>query len=115
QVLDDGVNYVTSSGEYVILTAPQAALVTITGAGFSPATINVAAGTTITWSNTSGVSQSVKSTTAPYAYDSGTMSAGGTYAHTFVRPGTYGYTSLPSGFNGPVVVGGSTSPAVTPY
>jgi plastocyanin len=112
QVLDDGVNYVTSTGDYVILTAPQVAAISIVAGAFSPSAITVPAGTTITWSNASGGSQSVQSTTAPYTYNSGTIVAGGTYARTFVKPGTYNYTSVPGGFSATVTVTG-TSNAVT--
>ncbi|MBL8858213.1 MAG: VCBS repeat-containing protein [Planctomycetes bacterium] len=112
QVLDDGVNYVTASGDYVILTAPQAAAVQITAGAFAPATLVVAAGTTVTWQNTSGIAQDVTSTTAPYTYASGGVANGGAYTRTFVRPGTYTYTSQLGGFNGTVTVTGVANAAL---
>jgi hypothetical protein len=71
--------------------------------------LTVAAGTTVTWTNNSGASQDVTSTTAPYTYASGTIAPLGTYAHTFVAPGTYGITSTLSAFSMSVVVSGSAT------
>ena len=115
QVLDDGVNYVTASGAYVINTAPHQAGVTINAGAFSPPSLNVVAGTTVTWNNASGSSQSVTSTSAPYTYDSGSLSAGGNYSYTFVTPGTYNYSSTPGGFGATIVVSGSASSAIATY
>lgn len=115
QVLDDGVNYVTGSGAYVIETALQSAAVSINPGGFSPPVLNVSVGTTVTWNNASGSDQGVKSTTAPYTYRSPTIPNGGGYSYTFVSPGTYDYLSAQSGFTGSIVVSGSASSAVATY
>ena len=115
QVLDDGVNYVSASGAYVINTAPQAAAVSIQPGAFAPLQLNVVAGTTVTWTNSSGANQSVTSASAPYTYDSGSVANGGTYSFTFVTPGTYNYTSTPGGFGGTVIVSGSASAARATY
>lgn len=115
QVLDDGVNYVTASGDYVILTAPQAALVSITAGSFAPSNLVVAAGTTVTWQNGSGVPQNVVSTSAPYTYNSGSIANGGSYQHIFVKPGTYNYSSPLGGLLGTVTVTGSSNAATTLY
>jgi plastocyanin len=109
QVLDDGVNYVNASATYKINTAAAAASISITGGGFVPPTISVPAGTTITWTNNSGGTQSVKSTTAPYTYDSGNVANAATHSQTFVNPGVYDYTSVPGGINGQVTVTGSAT------
>jgi plastocyanin len=115
QVLDDGVNYVTATGSYVVETTIQTAGVTINPGAFSPTNLNVVAGTTVTWNNASGSNQSVTSTSAPYTYNSGIVANGGTYSYTFITPGTYNYTSGPGGFGGSVTVSGSASSAVTTY
>ena len=115
QVLDDGVNYVSASGAYVVETALLSSSVQINAGGFSPSVLNVSVGTTVTWNNASGANQGVKSTTTPYTYDSGTVANGGTYTFTFVSPGTYNYVSLPSGFVGSVVVSGTASSAIATY
>lgn len=111
QVLDDGVNFVTASGDYVILTAPQAVAIQITAGGFSPAGSSIAAGTTVTWQNTSGVAQNVVSTTAPYTYASVSIPNGGSYQHTFVKPGTYSYTSTLGAFVDTITVTGTSNAA----
>ncbi len=115
QVLDDGVNYVSASGAYVIETSPQSDAVTINPGAFAPANLSVAAGTTVTWTNASGAIQSVTSASAPYTYDSGSIAAGGTYSFTFVVPGTYDYSSTPGGFGGTVVVSGTANAAHATY
>jgi len=107
QVMDDGVSYVTAEARYVINTALNTASVDIQGGGFSPAVLNVSAGVTVTFTNTSGANQSVTSTTAPYTYDSGTLANGASYQQTFVSPGTYDVMSTPSGLTMQVNVGGS--------
>jgi plastocyanin len=96
----------------VVLTAPALAAVSIDPGAFNPPVLNVAAGTTVTWTNNSGGSQSVTSTTAPYAYDSGTLLAGGAYSRTFVAPGVYTYTSIPGGLNATINVTGAANAAV---
>lgn len=112
QALDDGVNYVTPSGDYVILTAPSAAGVQIQAGTFSPTNLVVAAGTTVTWQNLSGLPQDVSSSSAPYTYTSGAIVNGATYTRTFVKPGTYNYSSLLGGFAGTITVTGTSSAAI---
>jgi plastocyanin len=106
QVLDDGVNYVEGVASYVIDTAPSTGSISITSAAFVPPSLTVSAGTTIAWTNNSGASQSVASTTPPYTYESGSLAPGATYSYTFVTPGTYATTSAPGAFSGQVQVTG---------
>ena len=116
QVLDDGVNYVTASADYVVTTSVQTAAVSINGGGvFSPGLSNVQAGTTVTWTNNSGSNQRVASSTAPYTYDSGTIPNGGTFTYTFVVPGNYGYANSIGGTNGSVAVAGSATTVAATY
>jgi plastocyanin len=58
---------------------------------FHPATITVNAGTTVTWSNHDDSDESV--TAVDGSFDSGNISTGYEYMHTFLRPGTYTYYS----------------------
>jgi len=101
------VNYVEATVRYVVNPNPLTDSVSITAGGFSPTVLNVAPGTTVTWTNSSGSTQTVTSTTSPYGYDSGPLASGDTYAYSYVAPGTYDYTSVNGGFNGSVVVSGA--------
>jgi plastocyanin len=107
QVIDDGVSYVTSTARYVINTAPNSTNVDINVGGFSPAVINVTAGASVIFTNTSGVNQDVTSTTSPYTYESGTLGALQSYEQIYVTPGSYDLTSTLTGLNAQVVVSGS--------
>jgi amicyanin len=77
--------------------------VTISNNAFSPATIKVPVGATVTWTNQDQVAHNVAFTgEAP----SKTMQTGATYTHTFTAPGTYSYICAIHPFmKGTVVVG----------
>ena len=62
----------------------------IQGMAFSPATLTVAAGTTVKWTNKDGYAHTVTSDTAGL-FNSGNISSGGTYSFTFLTAGTYSY------------------------
>jgi plastocyanin len=75
---------------------------------FSPATLTVPAGTTVTWTTTSSDAHTVtddpsKAVTATDAalpagvepWDSGLVATGQSYSHTFTTPGTYKYFCIP--------------------
>lgn len=70
---------------------PGANEVWIQGSAFSPSTITVTAGTTITWTNKDGAAHTVTSTNTPSLFDSGSMSNGGTWSHMFSTVGTFPY------------------------
>ena len=61
----------------------------IQGMTFSPASITVAAGTTILWTNKDAVAHTVTSNTG--AFDSGNISTNGTFSFTFSSAGTFDY------------------------
>lgn len=61
----------------------------IQGMAFNPASITVAAGTTITWTNKDAVIHTVTSDTN--LFDSGSIGTNGTYSRTFATAGTYSY------------------------
>lgn len=69
--------------------------VSISGMAFSPSSLTVAVGTTVTWTNSDAVAHTVTSDTA--LFDSGPITAsggyggGGTYSYTFTTAGTYNY------------------------
>lgn len=57
--------------------------------GYQPATITVAVGDTVTWSNTGALQHTVTSETG--AFDSGLIAPGQSFTQTFQTPGTYNY------------------------
>jgi len=59
------------------------------GNKFSPATITVTAGTTVTWTNKDNVTHSVTSDTG--MFESGDLSNGNTFKYTFSTQGSYDY------------------------
>jgi plastocyanin len=61
----------------------------IQGMAFTPATITVAAGTTITWTNQDAVSHTVTSNTN--VFNSGSLGSSGIWSYTFNTSGNYPY------------------------
>jgi plastocyanin len=57
--------------------------------GYSPSSITVAAGSTITWANNGAAPHTV--TARSGSFDSGIRQPGGRYSRTFSEPGTYNY------------------------
>ncbi len=106
QVVDDGITFVSGQVEYAAVSG--AAAVTHQAGVFSPAVLNVAVGTRVTFTNLDGTAESATSTTAPYGYDLPLAAGGGTADYVFVRPGTYDLASSGSGATGQVVVTGTS-------
>ncbi len=61
--------------------------VTISGYAFDPATLTVAVGTTVTWTNVDTVAHTVVFD----GFQSGSLAKGATYSHKFDTAGTYAY------------------------
>lgn len=86
---------------------PPAADGPVTKAGmrnlaFTPARIEVAAGTTVEWTNNDALAHTV---TAPdRSFDSGLIQPGGSWRHTFATPGTYDFACTPHPFMKGVVI-----------
>jgi len=57
--------------------------------GFTPATLTVKPGTTVTWTNTGSASHTVTADDGSFA--SGTLAGGATFSQTFAKAGTYAY------------------------
>jgi plastocyanin len=70
--------------------------------GFDPQSLDVHRGDAVTWSNAGQTTHNVKGT----GFFSGALEPGGTYRHTFAKPGTYRYlcTLHPTLMRGVVVV-----------
>ena len=72
--------------------------VAIANFAFSPQTLTVPAGTTVTWTNNDGAPHTVTSTDGPStsaqttgAFDSGNLGSGQTFSFTFDKAGTFYY------------------------
>jgi plastocyanin len=87
-------------------TAPTTATVTTPGETFSPATVTIATGGSVTWQFTGSTRHNVTfSGTAPTGGNIPDTDAGGSASRTFGAAGTYSYTcTRHSGMNGTVVV-----------
>jgi plastocyanin len=83
-------------------TGAQAA-VTIKDYAFTPATLTVAAGTTVTWTNNDAVPHTA--TASDGSFDSGNLNPGQSFSFTFSTPGTYPYVcQYHAGMQGTIVV-----------
>jgi plastocyanin len=78
--------------------ATSGSAVSIAGFAFSPQTLTVTAGTTVTWTNNDGAPHTVTSTDGPSTgaattgvFDSGTLAQGQTFGFTFDKAGTFYY------------------------
>ena len=87
-------------------TAPAGTSVGMAGLRFAPATLNVAAGTTIRWFNDDALPHTV--TAADSSWDSGNLAPGEAFESRFDSPGTYGYLCrYHPGMTGTIVVAAS--------
>ena len=77
-----------ATGNSDVLSA--AVTVDIQGYKFSPATITIKKGTTVTWTNQDSAPHTVTSTSGS-ELASDTLSKGGAYSHTFDKAGTFDY------------------------
>jgi plastocyanin len=87
-------------------TAPTTATVTTPGTTFSPASVSIATGGSVTWQFTGSTRHNVTFTgTAPTGGNVPDTDAGGSATRRFGAAGTYGYTcTRHAGMNGTVVV-----------
>ena len=81
---------------------------TIADYSFSPATITVSVGDTVTWTNQG--KQPHTATASDGSFNTGTLHTGQSASHTFTKAGTFAYIcSIHPFMHGTVVVQGSTS------
>lgn len=83
-----------SSNPYGSPTSPPPAnapanTVLMSGMAFSPATITVSVGATVTWKNNDGYGHTATSDAG--AWNAGNIGAGASASHTFTTAGTYPY------------------------
>ena len=101
-------------------STPSSNVVTTVGTTFSPVTITIARGASVTWRIVGTTHNVTFGTNKPTGGDVPNTTPGGTIARTFATAGTYPYDcTLHSGMTGTVVVQGATasvftSVAVTP-
>jgi plastocyanin len=69
---------------------------------FAPARLEIAAGTTVEWTNNDPLAHTV--TAADGSFNSGLIQPGGKWSHTFDAPGTYDYACTPHPFMKGVVI-----------
>jgi plastocyanin len=83
--------------------APKTVSARIKNSAFSPSTIQVDAGSTVTWKNLDALVHTV--TAADKSFNSGNIGADGAYSHTFTKPGSYAFICMLHPFmKGTVVV-----------
>ncbi|HWZ15181.1 MAG TPA: cupredoxin family copper-binding protein [Mucilaginibacter sp.] len=84
-------------------SAGASASVSIKNMAFSPDTLRIKTGTTVTWMNNDGMTHTVTSNTA--LFDSGNLAAGLSFQYTFNAAGTFTYYCvIHAGMRGVVVV-----------
>ncbi len=85
-------------------STPQSLTVDITGFAFSPATLTIHVGDSVTWTNKDSASHTVTSN-AGSELNSSTLGKDQSYSHTFNTAGTYAYhCAFHSGMKATVIV-----------
>ncbi len=96
-------------------SAAAAKTVEIMGYKYSPATLSVAVGDTVTWTNHDTAPHNVVITDGPEKFTSPTLQQGQTFSHTFTKAGDYSYyCSVHPDMKASVSVAGSGTPPTTP-
>jgi plastocyanin len=74
---------------FTTASIPAGNAVTIQSSSFSPKTLTVSVNSTVKWTNSDGIAHTVTSDNA--VWDSGNISAGGSFSFTFTSAGTFNY------------------------
>jgi plastocyanin len=82
---------VPSAGKEAIPTSQAAAVVKIENFAFEPKELDIAVGTTVTWSNADDVPHTATSKDEPSAFDSGALDTDEKFSFTFSKAGTFAY------------------------
>jgi amicyanin len=72
-----------------VAAGPAATAVNIDNFSFSPPTVTVAAGTTVTWTNNDDIPHTVRAVDG--SFHSRAMDSADSYSFTFAKPGVYSY------------------------
>ncbi|AZP19559.1 copper-binding protein [Streptomyces aquilus] len=110
---------VAASGT-VLPAAPAHAATThqvlMSGYAFSPRSLTVTAGDTVTWTNQDQAPHDVKTTSGPASVHSPMLNKGGSWSHTFTTAGTYGYVcTVHPDMTAQLVVKPAAAPAPTQH
>ncbi|MGW5462938.1 cupredoxin domain-containing protein [Streptomyces sp. NPDC003996] len=81
----------TSPGRSAAATPVSANAVAVKNFTFSPATLKIKTGTTVTWTNQDTDAHTVTSSGSGGPLHSPTLATHGTYTYTFTKPGSYAY------------------------
>jgi len=100
-------------GAGMLLAAEPATTISIDNFTFTPATLTVKVGTTVTWTNKDDIPHAIASATNAFA-KSKALDTDDTYSFTFTAPGTYKYFCyLHPHMVGAIVVEAATGSAAT--
>jgi plastocyanin len=100
----------TSPAPSAAAPATAATAVTIMNFAFSPASISVPVGSTVTWTNQDSTAHTV--TADDGSFDSGSLAPGATFSQAFDTPGTFAYhCNIHSSMHGTVTVVAAATPA----
>ncbi|WP_314173857.1 plastocyanin/azurin family copper-binding protein [Streptomyces winkii] len=91
--------------------------VRMSGSAFSPRSLTVPAGATVTWTNQDTAPHDVKTSSGPHSFHSAMLNKGDTWSHDFATAGNYSYLcTVHPGMTGQVTVKAapSTRPPATP-
>ncbi|GGZ71009.1 cupredoxin domain-containing protein [Streptomyces bluensis] len=106
---------------FLLFAAPERASaasyqVTMKGYAFSPRTLTVDVGSTVTWTNQDTAPHDVKTTSGPASFHSPMLNKGQSWSFTFTKAGSYGYycTVHPAMTAGIVVRGAAPATSAAP-
>ena len=97
--------------------APSNAVkVVIKNYAFTPASLTISVGQTVTWTNEDTAPHTVTVSSGPQTFSSPELSTGDTYSFTFTKAGTYSYYCAvhPTMTASVTVTGGTTTPSTAP-
>ncbi|MCW8379642.1 cupredoxin domain-containing protein [Streptomyces justiciae] len=90
--------------------------VLMSGYAFSPRSLTITAGDTVTWTNQDQAPHDVKTTSGPASIHSPMLNKGGSWSHTFTTAGTYGYVcTVHPDMTAQLVVKPAAAPAPTQH
>ncbi|MGK3207179.1 cupredoxin domain-containing protein [Amycolatopsis sp. MEPSY49] len=103
------------AGGAAAAAAPSTKSVEAMGYKFSPASLTISVGDTVTWTNHDTAPHNIVVTDGPEKFTSPTLQTGQTFSHTFTKAGTYSYyCSIHPDMKATVTVTGSAPTSAPP-